>query len=364
MLILYPNFQDESGKTYDAPHQQFTLEPADVLNAELKLKIDSIQLVHRLNEGTSSLDDILVLRVEGGRDHFLPVRAHWQQSSLSRTIDKLIKIPEGGIRKLQGQEPDSGEGVRFSVPREIFRLTEAIEDLTERTLADWYMMGHDGDKEKAPWQHNAAWPFINNREGAITEEPAADVYEALDCDTPLDQAFPAGTPPKEKLEVLTNVFLVFLRSLQDGVITKSLWEKLEEGFTAREKSKQQLEIDDEKMWALEILSTAPNHNASFLLIVSMLQNLVNQITQASKPDPTTPRSSVDLPASPKVSVRRKTLSKVPEVAIRQLVQRNYATVLAESMIRAANVHKTKEKEKVVTKERMTRLVELFLRGEE
>jgi phosphatidylinositol-bisphosphatase len=361
--ISFDREPDASGKSSDALHQQFTLEPADVLNAELKLKIDSVQLVHRLNEGTASLDEILVLRVEGGRDHFLPLRAHWQQSSLSRTIDKLIKIPEGGIRKLQGQEPDSSEGVRFSVPREIFRLTEAIEDLTERTLADWDMTGHYGDKEKAPWQHNAAWPFINDREGAVIEDPEADVYEALDCDKPFDQAFPADTTPKQRLETLTNVFLFFLRSLQDGVVTKSLWEKLEEGFAARERSKQQLAIDDEKMWAIEILSTSPNHNATFLLIVSMLQNLVTQITQASKPDPATPRSSVDLPASPKVSVRRKTLSKVPEVAIRQLVQRNYAAVLAEVMIRPANFDKMKEKEKGATKGRMTRLVELLIGGE-
>ncbi|KAF2680254.1 DNase I-like protein [Lentithecium fluviatile CBS 122367] len=365
---LSVSFDREPDVTPKSPvdnlHQQFTLEPADVLSAELKLKIDSVQFVHQLNEGTASLDEILVLRAQGGRDHFLPVRANWQQSSLSRTIDKLIKIPEGGIRKLQNQEPDSSEGVRFSVSREIFRLTEAIEDLTERTLADWDMTGHDGGKEKAPWQHNAAWPFLTGVEDVAIKDMVGDVYEALDCDTTFDQAFSARTPPKQRLEVITHVFLVFLRSLQDGVVTKSLWEKLEEGFAAREKSKQQLATDDEKMWALEILSTARSHNATFLLIVSMLQNVANQITHASKPDPATPRSSIDLPASPKVSVRRKTLSKVPEVAIRQLVGRNYATVLAETMIRAPNIEKMKDKDKVVTRERMTRLVDLFLNGEE
>jgi phosphatidylinositol-bisphosphatase len=343
-------------------HQQFTLEPADVLNAELKLKVDSVQLVQQLNEGTASLDDILVLRVQGGRDHFLPIRAHWQQSSLSRTIDKLIKIPEGGIRKLQHQEPDSSEGVRFSVPREIFRLTEAIEDLTERTLADWDMTGHDGDHAKAPWQHNAAWPFDNSGLKA-TEEMAAEIYEALDCDTPFNQAFPAVTSPKQRLEVLVNVFLVFLQSLQDGVIMENTWSKLEEGFAARERSKQQLAMDDERMWALEIMSTAPNHNACFLLIASMLRNILNQIIQASKPDPATPRTSVELPASPKASVRRKTLSKVPEVALRQLIQRNYSTVLAEAMVRVPTADRMKDKDKALRGQRMTRLVELFISEE-
>ena len=75
-----------------------------------------------LNEGDAMIDEILVLRVENGRDHFLPIRAHWQPSALARSIDKLIKIPEGGIRKLQNQIPARGE-VKWSVPREIFRLT-------------------------------------------------------------------------------------------------------------------------------------------------------------------------------------------------------------------------------------------------
>lgn len=89
--------------------QHFTLAPADVLNVELKLKIESVTAVRDLNEGETILDEVLVMRVENGRDHFLPVRAQWLPSVLARSIDKLIKIPEGGIRKLQNQIPARGE---------------------------------------------------------------------------------------------------------------------------------------------------------------------------------------------------------------------------------------------------------------
>jgi len=89
--------------------QHFTLAPADVLNVELKLKIESVTAVRDLNEGDSLLDEVLVMRVENGRDHFLPVRAQWLPSVLARSIDKLIQIPEGGIRKLQNQIPARGE---------------------------------------------------------------------------------------------------------------------------------------------------------------------------------------------------------------------------------------------------------------
>lgn len=90
-------------------HQHFTLAPANVLNVELKLKIENVTAVRDLNEGETVLDEVLVIRVENGRDHFLPVRAQWLPSVLARSIDKLIKIPEGGIRKLQNQTPARGE---------------------------------------------------------------------------------------------------------------------------------------------------------------------------------------------------------------------------------------------------------------
>jgi hypothetical protein len=59
-------------------------------------------------------------------------------------------------------------------------------------------------------------------------------------------------------------------------------------------------------------------------------------------------------------VRRKTLSKVPEVAIRQLIYRNYATVFADAMFRAPDAARMKEKDKVARKERMIKVLELFL----
>jgi phosphatidylinositol-bisphosphatase len=355
-----PDKRDRPGP--DDVHERYTLQPAEVVNAELKLKIENLSAVRNFNEGATDLEEVLVLRVENGRDHFLPLRAHWLQSVLARTVDKLIKIPEGGIRRLQNQIPDRGE-VKWSVPRELFRLTEAIENMTERTLAEWDMTKREG--ERAPFKDNAGWPFVkihgtsNDRSETHEEEPAG-LYDALDCDTPFTQAFEPETRSKERVEMLAEVLLTFLSSLTDGVITKSLWEKLEEGLITRERSRQYIAPDDEKMWALEILAMTPAHNASFLLLLSFLQNIANQITESSKPKPQTPRSSMDLPASPEVKVRRRTLSKVPEVAIRQLIIRNYAVVFSDAMFRCKEEVKMKEKDKAVRKERMVKIVELFL----
>ncbi|KAF2128554.1 DNase I-like protein [Dothidotthia symphoricarpi CBS 119687] len=353
----------------DDIQERYTLQPADVVNAELKLKIDLKESVRNFNDDSSSLEEILVLRVEGGRDHFLPIRGRWLKSALARTVDKLIKIPEGGIRKLQHQMPDraDGSGVMWSVPREIFRLTESIEDLTERTLAEWDMTKAEG--ERAPWQDNAGWPFVKSHMQstnitAAHEDEIAEVYDAVDCDTPFANAFQPETRAKERVEILAEVLMTFLSSLTDGVITKSLWEKLEEMITTREKAKQQVLPDDEKMAILEIMASAPNHNATFLLLLSMMQNLTKQVVDASKPKPDTPRASTELPGSPEVSVRRRTLSKVPEVAIRQLINRNYATVFAQAMFRCKDDARMKEKDKATRKERMIRVVEVFLNNDE
>ncbi|KNG52565.1 phosphatase family protein [Stemphylium lycopersici] len=368
LSVTFDREQDKIDKPKpDDIHQHFTLAPADVLNIELKLKIENLSSVRDLNEGDSMLDEVLVLRVENGRDHFLPIRAHWLPSALTRSIDKLIKIPEGGIRKLQHQVPARGE-VKWSVPREIFRLTEAIEDLTERTLAEWDMTKSEG--ERAPWQDNAGWPFVKARNNMRSEreDELAEVYDALDCDTPFSDAFYPETRSTERVEVLAEVLVTFLSSFTDGVITKSLWEKLEEALVRREKATVPTAPEDDKMTVLEILASAPNNNATFLLILSFLQNIANQITEASKPRPEdntqNKRASADmsLPSSPQAKVRRKTLSRVPEVAIRQLIVRNFSVIFAECLVSWKDGGR--EREKAIRKERMVGVVELFLKDSE
>jgi len=221
--------------------------------------------------------------------------------------------------------------------------------------------------DKPPWQNNAGWPFAEESWVATTSASRVSlrpsVYEALDCDLPFDTAFTADVPPMQRLEVLAQTLLLFLWALQDGVITEELWGQFESGMAGREKTKQRLSLDDERTWCLEILSLAPNHNVSFVLMTSMLSRIASEIVNSVRPS-SAPRSSVELPASPKVSVRRKTLSQIPEVARRQLINRNYAVIFSGVMIKVPQLGKAKEKEKKIREERMVSLIELFLRESE
>jgi phosphatidylinositol-bisphosphatase len=84
----------------------YTLEPGDACNVKLTARVEAMELVKRLNDGSYKLDDVLILRVNGGKDDFLPVSGRWVMSGLDKSIEKLMKIPEAGIRKLQNQNPD------------------------------------------------------------------------------------------------------------------------------------------------------------------------------------------------------------------------------------------------------------------
>lgn len=194
--------------------QEYTLQPGDAANVEMTLHVTDVDLVRRLSDGLENLEDVLVLRIHNGRDYFLPLRGNWLQSAFGRSIDKLVRIPEGGVRRLQHQKPggsvhrhhhghgshhgsshgsspgsgDKDDGVKWSAPRELFRLTEAIEELIERSLAEWDMRGEEGE---TPWEKHAVWPF-----GAwVTDEMERNILqlgvrEALDTNTSFTELFP------------------------------------------------------------------------------------------------------------------------------------------------------------------------------
>ena len=258
LMIKFDRPADKSNSD-PAVSQEHTLQPGDAINVEMTLFVDDMDLVRRLSDGIDSLEDVLVLRIHNGRDYFLPLRGNWLQSAFGRSIDKLIRIPEGGVRRLQQQRPGGSEhghnhghgshhghgphlghgshhgihhsssqesgsgsggkedGVKWSAPRELFRLTEAIEELIERSLAEWDMRGEAGD---APWDKDLCWPFAgcvtSDKERSILE---LGVREALDTDTPFSELFPQEIGSLERLEAIAETLLRFLKSLEGKSLT-------------------------------------------------------------------------------------------------------------------------------------------------
>ncbi|KAI9818421.1 MAG: hypothetical protein M1827_000480 [Pycnora praestabilis] len=347
--------------------QEFTLHPGDAVNVTMHLRITDIEQVRSLNEGREKIEDVLVLRVSNGRDHFLPVRGTWMQSSFGRSIDKLIRIPEGGVRKLQHQRPGGSgssdeSGVKWSAPRELFRLTESIEDLVERTIAEWSMTAPH-DNAKPPWDAAPGWPFDRTswtcKDGASREALKYKAYEALDTDQSLSTFLSPDTLSVHRLEIFAETLLDFLRVLEEGIITEALWADLEKGMMSWEKEKKHLNGEETRAWILEILSTAPYHNVSFVFLTSMLSRVADEIAPLRSQASGT-RSSIDISKSPRARSRARTLSQDPSIAKRQLVDQKFAAIFAEVIIRSQ--FPPKDRERRASEERKKEAIEVFLRA--
>lgn len=339
--------------------KEYTLEPGDAANVEVVIHVTDIAQVRRLNDDVENLDDVLIFRVKNGRDYFIPVRGAWLQSAFGRSLDKLIRIPEGGVRWLQRQQPDGGsrgvEGVKWSAPRELFRLTESIEQLAERSIAEWGMKGEQG---KPPWE-DLGWPFTawtgdeNER-----QELKQSVREGLDNDCDFTADFPPETSSSQRLEAIAETLLAFVTSLDGGLITAEMWTAIEQRIIDHERTKQKPSTEDERASILEILSSAPAHSISFTFITFMLSRLANEIAplKPTQPPPRTSKSRSSRELTPDPDAPR---------ARRQDVDRAFAAVFADAMdamVRApaTATAKEKEKERRASEARRRAVVEVFL----
>ncbi|KAI9661890.1 MAG: hypothetical protein M1821_009130 [Bathelium mastoideum] len=370
--------EGDTGQYLTPSKEMHVLEPGDACTIELLLEVSSMDVVRRLNEGIESLEDILVLRVQDGRDHFVTVRGRWLPSSFGRSIDKLIRIPEGGIRKLQHQRPQGSskgstepvsEGalslsspVMWSAPRELFRLTEAIEDLAERAVADWSMRGASEGEVNPPWINHLGWPFAKDS-WDINDETARDdlrfnVREALDNDQPFDQYVSPEASILQRLEVMAGTLLEFLASLQDGVVSGDMWQRLESGILARTKPTQQLTREDEKAWILETLSSSPSRSVSFVLLMSTLTRIASELS-ASEPADTLPspqRTAGEQPPSSPPKAKKSDGESPP--ALRAKIGSAFASIFSRLLIHAPLPSKAKERR--AQEERMNKMLQLFI----
>lgn len=363
------------------------IEAGETASLELEIRIIDMGLVHTLNERRKALEDILVLRVENGRDHFIPVRANWLETSLASSINKLVRIPEGGIRMLQHQRPDDSgkhrtrsesdansetanestadEPVRFSAPRELFRLTAAIEGLSTRVIAEWDMIAPDESTDAAPWVKHHGWPFDeqawSERDTPEFATAIGEACNALDEDTSLEASLPPEMPRAQQLHVLSSLLLLFLTSMSVGVVTPELWTKIEAHLLETEKSKRKPSIEEQRTAIQELLATSPSHNISFILITSMLDRILQEVCGAS-------RSKDEPPLSPTSKVggtlRRVTgaFGKSADTSHREQAIAAWSRIFGDAMVRVSTA--SGKKPSSAQERRKRELLELFLRRDD
>ncbi|GAM35007.1 hypothetical protein TCE0_015f02967 [Talaromyces pinophilus] len=288
---------DEKRKEEKKERRQktYTFAPGDSAVAEVIVHVRDLELVRCLNAGKVKIEDILVLRVVEGRDHFIPVYGRWLPTCFGRSLEELTRIPEAGVRSLgfpTSLETRNAENtIRLSAPRELFRLTEATSRLTEQAVAEWSMMKGDTPDETPPWlieDCGLCWPFCPASWTIKDPDQRTPllfaVREALDTGASLSTIFPPELTSLGRLEILAETLVFFLQTLKDGIIKAEIWKNMEQQLLARERSKDPWRSpEDIQSWVLDSLASSPAHSVSFTFLTFMLNQIINEIAPASDP---------------------------------------------------------------------------------
>ncbi len=345
---------------------EISLEPGETVNAVIEMEVFDLKKLRALNEEPTQLEDVLVLRVVDGRDHFVPIRASWRPSCFGRSLEELIRIPKGGITALIKQRPMTGSipyslDVQTSSPAELFKLIEAIESLTERLVADENMV----EDVKIP-REKAGWPFDRHAWQTNKDDDYAtlrgDIMEALENGQPILEALKADVPALKRLEIVSESLLLFLEGMPDGIISAPLWARIEQTLPQIASARTPAEVEDVKAGVLDILSTAPYHNISFVFLTAMVARVASELLPLNKDE----REAVSARKAGSsgrrsLSFRRSAGFTVDEGSIQRRLawERRAAEIFSIAICRtAAPAH---AKEKKIVEEKMRGVVELFMR---
>jgi inositol polyphosphate 5-phosphatase INPP5B/F len=344
---------DPDAQSYALPNTNHSLDPGETLTLYLTAHITPVlaPLVAALNASQTSLDDVLILRVASGRDHFLPLRGTWLPTCFHRSLEELVVASpataergKGGVRAMprarnnrdgtgrnsvlnaapsvnalvgqvsggrtenaDGEKGQAQQQGRDSAPRELFALTEAVQTLAERAVVDWDMV-HPG--EAAPWTGHegatGAWPFEETswtmNAGEQRDELKGNVREALDTASSISEALPMETECIVRLEVVAETLLAFLGSLRNGVVTADMFANIlgQVGQPEKDSGNRGRAADraeEVNMIVMDALSTKPVHSVSFTFVTFLSIRLLEQIYSTSRERGRTSSSSITQPTA-------------------------------------------------------------------
>lgn len=203
------------------------LQPGETCSIIITLFIDKVDLVRGLNGGTEKLVDVLVLRVDNGRDVFLPLGGEWVQSGFGRRLSELVRVPEGtgGIRGWTTAGVNTEGGVLYSAPRELYTMTEFL-------LKNMRELANDNGR----WYSEVGWPFVPETWVLDQEKRrklTVGVWESIDRDLDLENEATLRIALEleeewiptieEVVEVVAGTLIMWLQGLREGVVPVEMW---------------------------------------------------------------------------------------------------------------------------------------------
>ena len=135
---LVPKLEEENlCKEWITVEPEFgMLIPGESIKVNFTVHVEN-DTAKKLNSGKEVFEDILILRLENGRDYYLTVNGNYVRSCFGMSVTDLVLIPEP-VRSAQAQaqaqakakaksQTDSKTQAKpLSVPKELWRIVDAI----------------------------------------------------------------------------------------------------------------------------------------------------------------------------------------------------------------------------------------------
>jgi len=111
------------------------LLPGEEVTIKITITVDNAA-ARTLNRAEDILDDILILRLENGRDFYVTVRADYARSCFGMGLEELVTyaepirtVPLDSVKRVEHHTPDrvaASRSAALCIPKELWRIVDAI----------------------------------------------------------------------------------------------------------------------------------------------------------------------------------------------------------------------------------------------
>ncbi|KAJ6233062.1 type ii inositol 1 [Anaeramoeba flamelloides] len=119
------------------------LLPGESKQITFTLLVDN-KISRFLNSKKEILDDILILRLQGGIDFFIDIKGKWQKSCFGVRINDLVKIPDP-FRVSEKMDYYSNNAKPLPIPKELIRIVDYILNFG---LEEYHIFLETGDESQ------------------------------------------------------------------------------------------------------------------------------------------------------------------------------------------------------------------------
>jgi hypothetical protein len=150
--------------------------------------------------------------------------------------------------------------------------------------------------------------------------------------------------------------------MPDGVITPDLWTKIETYLIESEKSKRRPTTEEQRTAIQEILALSPSHSISFILIATMLDRILQEVSGITKAKDEPPPSPTMKKIGSTLGRMTGAFGKLTETPHREQATAAWARIFGDALIRLPA--SSGKKASSAQERRKRELLEIFLKRDD